>query len=168
MLGPEMPPPRRTLGLWVATLIVLVALVLIAYPDRARSSVPDGYLTLEGAPIPVQVIGWIQPLQADAQLSQGGYTLHLQANGLGDLTISGSRDASALPPGGMTWQAAGVSYAIQTTAQPDLVRSRVTSLETATAQLTGSTLDTPLLYLFYLPAFAAVAGWLSVSLLRRP
>ncbi len=169
MLGPEMPPPRRALGLWVVSAVALVALALIAYPDRAQSSVPDAYVTLERAPIPVAVVGWIQPLEADAQLLPDGYTLHVRANGLGDVTLTGNRDPRAVPPAAvLTWQASGATYALQTVAAPEVVRSRVTTLELAEAQLTGSTLDSPLLYLLYLPAFVGMAVWLGISLLRRP
>jgi hypothetical protein len=146
----------------------LVALVLIAYPRRADSSVPQAYNTLQRASVPVQAVGWIQPIDAQAQLMPGGYVLTMRAAGLGDLTIAGNRDAEALPAGGVRWQDSGTAYALQTGADPSLVRSRVTSVKVATDQLTGSTLDTPLLYVLYLPALVAFGAWVAVSLLRRP
>jgi hypothetical protein len=146
----------------------LVALVLVAYPKRADSSVLQAYGSLQRSPVPVQVVGWIKPTDAHAQLVAGGYVLTVQAAGVGEVTISGNRDLAALPADGMRWQSADTGYALQTSADQSLISSRITSLQIATDQLTGSTLDSPLLYVVYLPALVAFGGRVAVSLLRRP
>jgi hypothetical protein len=41
-------------------------------------------------------------------------------------------------------------------------------LPIAQQQIAGASLDTPLLYVVYLPALILTGAWLTVSLLRRP
>ena len=63
-----------------------------------------------------------------------------------------------------------VVYTVQTTADPGLVQARILSLADARKQLTGGQLDTPILYLWYLPAFVVFGVWASSHLpfdLRR-
>lgn len=168
MLGRTMGAPRRALGLWGFGAVALVGLIIAAYPRPADSSVLDAYQTLEAAPVPVAAVGWIEPSSAQARLLTTGYVLSVEATGLGSIAISGNRDPNQVPEDALSWQQAGTTYWLETSGDPELVRARVTTLENARQQLIGSTvLDTPALYLFYLPVFLVFCVWASVSLLWR-
>jgi hypothetical protein len=163
---------RKRLG-WVACGIgVLAATVvaLLAYPRPAQTSLSQAYAALERSSVPVQVVGWLQPTDASAQLTDGGYVLVEQTEAFGTLTLRGSRDASRLPgaPAAITWQDSGSTYSLQTAGDPSLVRSHVVPLQVAQQQLMGSRVDTPLLYAVYLPASLVAIVWLTVAVLRRP
>jgi hypothetical protein len=145
---------------------VLAALVWAVWPRPAPSLPLQAYAQLAHAPIPVETVGWIDPDSASAQTSQSGYVLILHVPELGELTIAGYPQPSALPSNWLTWRESGVTYALQTEADPRLVRSRLVSLAQAERQLSGNAIDTPLLYLWYVPVFLAfsVSGSLSVLL----
>ncbi len=163
---------KRPLG-WLACgvgVLAVLAVAYLAYPRPRESSVTQAYAALEGSKVPVQVVGWLEPVQAQAQVTDDGYVLTEQTDAFGALTLAGSRDPSRLPsePGAITWRDSGAAYSLQTSGDPVLARARVVPLQVAQQQLTGAPVDTPLLYAVYLPASLLAAGWLSVSVLRRP
>jgi hypothetical protein len=165
MLGPQMPLARLGSGLGV---LAALAIAVVAYPRPAETSVSRAYAALEHSPVPVEVVGWLQPAEASARLVADGYVLTERSEAFGELTLTGNRDAALLPPGAMTWQESGAAYSLQTTADAALLRSRIVSLDIARQQLNGSGIDIPLLYVVYLPASVLAIGWLTWSLLRRP
>jgi hypothetical protein len=162
-----MPLAKLPLGGLGLAVLGVAACVWVAYPRPPDANVRDAYAALEGSPVPVEVIGSIEAVDARVQLVAGGYVLHENAAGLGEVTIAGNTDPSQLPPDAVTWQGAGASYAVQAAASEGQVRARVVSLEVARQQLSGSPVDTPLLYLFYLPALALFSAWMVFRLLWR-
>jgi hypothetical protein len=162
--------PWRTRDTALATLgvLVAVAIAVLAYPRPADTSVMRAYAALERSPVPVEVVGWLQPVDAHAEVLDGGYVLTEQTDSFGELTLAGNRDASRLPAGTPTWQDSGTSYSLQGGGDPAQLESRVVPLQVAQQQLGGVSLDVPLLYGLYLPATVVGFGWLAVSLLRRP
>ncbi|HEY1295371.1 MAG TPA: hypothetical protein VGJ60_20005 [Chloroflexota bacterium] len=148
--------------------LVLAAIVLLAYPRPADADVRQVYAELEHSTVPVQVIGWVQPANAHAQLVDGGYVFTEQTDRLGEVRIAADRDASQLPPGDLKWQAADTSYSVQSSGDVEQLAPRVVLLQVAKQQIAGASLDTPLLYVAYLPALILTGAWLTVSLLRRP
>ncbi|HEY2593154.1 MAG TPA: hypothetical protein VGK33_04570 [Chloroflexota bacterium] len=167
--GPRIPNvalARLAAGLGV---LVAIAIAGLAYPRPADSSVSRAYAVLERSPVPVEIVGWLQPADAHAQVLDDGYVLTEQTDSFGELTLAGSRDASRLPSGTLTWQDSGTSYSLQTGgSDPVQLESRVVRLQVAQQQLGGASVDAPLLYGLYLPAAVLASGWLAVSLLRRP
>jgi hypothetical protein len=126
----------------------------------------EAYAQLERSPVPVRVVGWIQPSAPSVQLQPDGYVFKLHAEQLGDLTVSGRRGTAPASAGAFVWQEGDVTYALETTAARDVVEPRLVSLEAARQQLTGNAWDTWILYVGYLPAFAIFTTW-SVGLLLR-
>jgi hypothetical protein len=119
--------------------------------------------------VPVRAIGWIQPEQANALLLPDGYVLSVSDSHLGRLTIEGCRSCSAPAPSeGLTWHEGDVTYTLRTASDPGLVTTRIVPLGVARKQLTGSTWDVPVLYAWYLPAFAAFSIWSVWSTLFQP
>jgi hypothetical protein len=158
--------PSVMLGLRIGSVAVLIALVWLAWPRPVDTEVLAAYAQLERSPVTVKALGWISPSQARAQVLPDGYVLSLQAALLGDVTISGQRRAAPESQSGLTWQEGDVTYVLQTTADRQVVQPRIVSLEEARNQLRANALDTPVLYLGYLPAFVAFGLWATRSLLR--
>jgi hypothetical protein len=148
--------------------IPLAALVWLAWPRPADPDLRAAYAQLEHAPVPVEVVGFVGASEPRVQLSANGYVLSVRATSLGDVTISGQRGGQADVEDAVTWQAGDVTYVLRTSADPKLVQPRVVPLDEARLQLRGSLWDTPLLFLFYLPALVAFATWATWSLLLRP
>jgi hypothetical protein len=148
--------------------LVAVAIAVLAYPRPAGTGVLQAYAALERSPVPVEVVGWLQPVDAHAQVLDDGYVLAEQTDSFGELTLAGNRDASQLQPGTLTWQVSGTSYSLQGGGDPAQLESRVVPLRVAQQQLGGASVDVPVLYGLYLPAAVLAFGWLAASLLRRP
>jgi hypothetical protein len=158
------PRHSRTL-VGVLSAVLLVGLVWITWPRPADAAVLQAYAQLAQSPVPVKVVGWIQPSAPSAQILPDGYVYRVHAEQLGDLTISGRRGTPA-SPGQLAWQEGDVTYTLEATADQQLVQPRVIPLAAARDQLVGgSGWETPLLYLAYLPAFAAFTVWAARSLL---
>jgi hypothetical protein len=159
------PRHSRTL-VGVLSAVLLVGLVSITWPRPADAAVLQTYAQLEQSSVPVKVIGWIQPTAASAQILPDGYVYRVHAEQLGDLTISGRRGTTPASPGQLAWQEGDVTYTLEATADQQLVQPRVIPLAAARDQLVGgSRWETPMLYLAYLPAFAAFTVWAARSLL---
>jgi hypothetical protein len=150
------------------SLVGLIVIVFLTYPRAADSDVRQAYAELERSTVPVQVIGWVQPANAHAQLVDGGYVFTEQTDRLGQVRIAANRDASQLPPGDLKLQAADTRYSVQSSGDVEQLAPRVVPLPIAQQQIAGASLDTPLLYVVYLPALILTGAWLTVSLLRRP
>ncbi|MCA1646200.1 MAG: hypothetical protein LC797_12320, partial [Chloroflexi bacterium] len=126
------------------------------------------YAQLEHAPVPVEVVGWVVTSEPRVELLPNGYMLSVRADELGQVTIAGQRAAAPALPGAATWREGDVTYALQTTADLQLVRPLIVSVTQAEQQIAGSPWDTPVLYLFYLPALLGFGAWATWSLLLRP
>src|SRR5215472_9358965 len=156
----------RMLLVGLACGALVVGVVWLAWPRPSPSAVLQTYAALERAPIPVEALGWINPVSASAQISRTGYVLVVRTPELGDVTIAGNQDPNLLPLDWPTWRSSGGSYALRTAADWSLVQSQVVPLSEAEGQLTGNWVDTPVLYLWYVPLFAAFSVWSVWSLLR--
>jgi hypothetical protein len=157
---------RMWLGL--ASVVVLGGLVWMARPRPADTAVLGAYAQLDQSPVPVMVMGWVQPSAARVQVLPDGYVFTVHADQLGEVTVSGRRGAAPAGDGQLLWQVGDVRYSVATTADPALVQPRLVSLVDARRQLEGGGLDTPLLYLGYLPAFALFTVWAAGAMLLRP
>jgi hypothetical protein len=153
----------------LASVAALIGLIWLTWPRLADTALLQSYVELEQSAVPVGVIGWVLPSAPRVQVLADGYVYTVHDGQLGDVTVSGRRGTAPPAPGPIVWQRDDVTYALQTTADPQLVRARVISLDAARQQLTGgSRWDTPVLYLIYLPAFAAFTVWAARSLLLAP
>ena len=162
---------RRALALGAAVLSALVWLVWLVRPQPtdADAELRAAYSRLEGAPVPVEVVGALRASAPRVELSATGYVLTVSTPDVGDVTIAGQRDTRADDlEGAPTWQTGDVVYALRTAADPALIRPRVVGLAEARRQLGGAGWDTPVLYLLYLPALLAFGGWTTWTLLARP
>lgn len=157
-------PPTVTCGL-----LLVGGFVIASWPRPAGSPPLEQYRLLEQAPIPVLVIGWLQPRSARAELVPGGYVVTIDGGSLGTVTVAGNQDADALP-GGMsqTWQDGGATYGLASSAIVSEAAARVVPLTLAEQQLTGNRVDTPILYVWYLPLFGLFFVWVVGTSLFQP
>ncbi|HLZ30400.1 MAG TPA: hypothetical protein VKV73_24025 [Chloroflexota bacterium] len=162
------PVWRTALVPAVLGVISLAALVWLAWPLTADADLRAAYAQLEHAPVPVEVVGFVGASDPRVQLFANGYALSIRAATLGDITISGQQGGSTAADNSLTWQTGEMTYALRTSADPQLVQARVVALDEARLQLGGSRWDTPVLYLFYLPALVAFAMWATWALLLKP
>jgi hypothetical protein len=151
-----------------SSVVALAGVVWLVWPRATDAALRHAYAQLQHAPVPVEVVGWIETAEPRVELVPNGYVLTVRATQLGEVTIAGQRGTVPAVTGATTWQEGDVTYTLQTTADPQLVRTLLVSGTQAQQQIAGSAWDTPVLYLVYLPALLGFGAWATWQLLLRP
>jgi hypothetical protein len=166
--------------LYAAAVVIGIAGISVigalAWPQPADTGIRQAYQQLTTAAIPALVVGWISPDAGSVELRPDGYTLRVHDQQFGDLSVEGQRDS--VSPAATSPQDAAASrrdvgesrqdatYRVDAAYDQFALRSRLIPLNEGMAQLSGHTLDTPLLYLVYLPLLIGVPLLAAASLLR--
>ncbi len=146
----------------------LALLVRWVWPSPWNPGLRASFETLRASPVPVLVYVPRQPRDTHAEVTADGYRYTVAAES--NLVVSGRRaqpgarfDGYYRRPGQITWTDGGVEYSVEVGSAEawtdEIVHDSLLSLDAARLDQWGFSVDTPVLFLFYVPAFAAFTAW---------
>ncbi len=158
----------QALAFLVVAIGALGVLVWRAWPGPSNPGLRASFEALRASPVPVLVYVPSQPRETRAEVTSDGYVYTVFAEA--DMVMRGRRaqpgarfDGYHRQPGQIAWTANGTEYAVQARGvdamDDEAVRDSFLPLDAAFVHQWGFQVDTPLLFLFYVPAFAGFTAW---------